>query len=191
MCLIRAAIKKGWIVAGLGCFLLVLFGVLSFYAFTKLFPKIHTLSLYSLFLPDRILTRPSREAYQLPHLPLTMTAFVPVLSSSPNPNRKSCLSSGLAWTISPAVLGNLNFTDSARPCSFSKSPSLYPKSTCSSLPAWPSEMCWCLRQQGFFLTCGKGDKGPTIFFPVGRDKGQTHRQAPTPVLSPPPPHSQA
>lgn len=44
----------GLFVAGFSYFLLVLFRVLSFYAFTKIFPKTHTLTLcfYSLFLPD-------------------------------------------------------------------------------------------------------------------------------------------
>lgn len=47
MCLLSAAITKGWAVPGLSCFLLVSFGVLSFYIFTKLSPK-HTHSLFIL-----------------------------------------------------------------------------------------------------------------------------------------------
>lgn len=47
---------SGLFVAGFSYVLLALFGVLSFYIFIKLSPKTHTVTLHSLFLPDRILT---------------------------------------------------------------------------------------------------------------------------------------
>lgn len=56
-------------------------------------PKhIYSLFVFILCFYLTILTRLSREAYQLPHLPFTMTAFVSVLTSFPDSNRKSCLS---------------------------------------------------------------------------------------------------
>lgn len=160
--------RGGLFFAGLSYFLLVLFGVLSFYVFTKFFPKTHTITLYSLFLPDRILTRPSREAYQLPHLPLIMTAFVPVLTSFPNSNRKSSLSKkpGLgpssAWEPQPYRLSKTIF--------LLQVPSLFPKPTCSSLTVWPSEMCQCLPHQRFFLTLWQWGRGSCNILSSGETK---------------------
>lgn len=74
--------------------------------------KIHTLTLYSLFLIDIVLSRPSRGASLLPPLPLLPTCLFLSCPLSLTTTRK----------VTPAVLGNLHFTESREPCSFSKSP---------------------------------------------------------------------
>lgn len=166
---------SGLFVAGFSYVLLALFGVLSFYIFIKLFPKTHTVTLHSLFLPDRILTRPSREAYQLPHLPLIMPAFVPVLNFFPNSNRKSCLSEQPGLNNGQSLQQHLGISALLIQQDHIPSPSPYPSipNLHARLPAWLSEMCWCLPHQRFFLTSGNEDKGPATFFLVGRDKEQT------------------
>lgn len=100
--------RGGLFVAGFSHFL-VFFRVLSFYAFTKVFPKTHTLTLcfYSLFLPDNT-HKAVKRGLSTSHLPLTMTASVSVLTSFQIPKEKAIFPISLAWTITPAEPGGLS-----------------------------------------------------------------------------------